>query len=173
MTAPAVPIIGVLSTDLQALSRPARRDIADEAGVTLDVVMRIWRGRPAPANVVIRLCAVLGRNPHTGEKIVPRAPGDVAFWFAGLGVAVKRMLAGDDMRAAAPIIGVSASTISALERGRPVAIECLLRFAKYLDVNALDMIEPLPSKGVSDQTRATSDQACASSGFTCDGVAQQ
>jgi hypothetical protein len=100
-------------------------------------IARAAAGRPVRAEVYLKICAALGMNSLTGEPAPIRRLGDLDWRLLGLGIELRRRLAGiGSMRAMVKKIGgrVSLSTIARIEKGQHVSIGNLLTICEFIGV---------------------------------------
>lgn len=149
MTAPAWKEFGpgaVLSKHLASLSAGEVVAICDRAGLDRHHGARCRRGRRVIAEAFVNLCAVVGKDPATGQSVPASKPAPVLWWFLACGLSVRRHVDRQNIRDAARRAGVSASTFSAAERGRPVAAESFIKLCAYVGVHPLGFTVTAPAK---------------------------
>lgn len=111
--------------------------LCDQAGIDRRHGARSMRGRRIPADPFLALCAVVGIDPATGEVVPVSEAAPVLWWFFSCGISVRRHLDRLNIRDAARLAGVSPSTFSAAERGKPVAAESYVKLSAYVGIHPL------------------------------------
>mgnify|MGYP001588734421 CR=1 FL=1 len=133
MTPAAILAKALESFDDLAICRLARL-----AGVTPDNAQRAAhgsKGRPAHVNDYLRLCAVIGLDPFTGQRSAPWQPADLQATMLAIALRMKRGARGHNIRVAAKQMGISFATLSRLENSNPRSFEIVLAACKYTQVD--------------------------------------
>jgi hypothetical protein len=148
-----------------ASSTGAAVEIADRAGSGMrGPVFRARAGKPINAGAFLAICAAIGIDPTDGSSRAPRAiPARIAWPMVGAGLRIARRLRRDDMRSAAKVIGISASTLCRIEAGDAVSVESLLASCRYVGVHPEHYLVKEVSRETGTETRTVG--APAATGF--------
>lgn len=128
----------ILARALKGCDDATLRQLAKRAGVTPENVVRASngsKGRRPGANDFVRLCAVLGLDPGTGDKRKPWRPADLESKMLAIAVKMRRYELGEGVRGAARKMGISISTLSRIENGSPRSFECVRAVCRYLGLS--------------------------------------
>jgi DNA-binding Xre family transcriptional regulator len=136
-TPPTGGVPRILASVLKQLTPAAAVEIADRTGPEMRrLVFRARAGRPINAGAFLAICAAIGIDPVDGSSRAPRAvPARVAWRMVGVGLSIARRLRRQDLRSAAKVIGISASTLCRIEAGDAVSVESLLALCRYIGVH--------------------------------------
>lgn len=126
--------------------RQAILDLSPEARASLGKsATRFLAGSPVNATDFLRLCALHGINPRTGEVTASNGAvfdADFSFDLLGAGLAIKRHSVergkasiGISQRVLARRIGLSLATVVRIEQGKPVSIESVLKACAFIGVH--------------------------------------
>tara|TARA_R110002020_G_scaffold266483_35_gene481513 strand:- start:2610 stop:3179 length:570 start_codon:yes stop_codon:yes gene_type:complete len=151
--------------DALVAAYPRRLDRID-AGKTLGVAGRTTCAlaicRPVGIDAWLAWCAALGLDPINGEAAGKSMPGfsrgEFMWWFFGAGVVGSRHIRRWSVRQAAGRIGISAATVSRVERGTVVSVAAVAAICRAYSLHPHLYCSPAPFAvparfdGVSRQT---------------------
>lgn len=134
-----------LKRALILLSAAETEALAIEAGVDRPRAFQARRGVTVPASDFMRLCGAIGLDPLSGDRIAPRATGDVAWWALGAAITMARAAnKHPGIRDAARAARTHIRALSDVDNLKPVCVTTFLKLCRYVEISPFVFAPPPP-----------------------------
>lgn len=133
----------ILAKALEGYDGPRRADLSYRCGVPIGLINRAAGQRPVSADHFIRLCAVIGIDPSTGDTVAP-LPSAGEFDHGQLAMAIRMHMdmRKHSIRAAAATVNLSATVFLRLRDGKATAIESVCAGCRYVGLHPFGYLKP-------------------------------
>ncbi len=130
-----------------------RRDITARSGVPSGIIKRAAGKRPVSADHFLRLCAVTGLDPMTGQDTTPHmSAGELDRNSLAMAIRMNMTMKDHSIRQGAISVDIAPTIFHRLRNGELTAVEGVLAGCRYIGLHPFGYLHP-----VSRETNAGTD----------------